>query len=720
PTTDGVTTLRGLGNGTFASKIDYAAGLDPVAISAADYTGDGRTDLAVANDVDNTVSIIANTGGGLFNVRQGVTVGNMPNGIAVSDYNGDGVLDMAVADRGDNQVLLLRGNGDGTFTNANNPVTVGAKPSSIITVDLNKDGILDLVTTNASDNTVSVALGTGSGTFGAARSAKVGSRPVAVIARDFNTDGNMDLAVANQNTLTVSVLLGNGDGTFKAAKSYTTGPGTNPSWLDAGALSGTRLSIVVANNGTGTISVLLGNGDGTFTLPVQYTAGSGPSGIVLADLNGDGNLDAAVSNQTSNTVSVLTGNGNGTFNTHVDYAVPSNPFFVTTADLSGDGKVDLVVGSSNVNQNRVSILKGNGDGTFQIHQDHATKLNAGGPSEALGIGDFNGDGALDVAAADQVANTVDVLLNDATLAFSPQTINFGTLAIGQPSSPQPVTATNAGSAVISNLNVTSTGDFSETDTCPATLAIGASCTSQVTFTATQSGLRTGSLSFTDNAPSSPQNVALQGTGGGPGATLSQTQLTFPNTLIGMTSVKQVVNLTNTGSSNLTITSIASNSSQFSQTNTCPTTLLVNATCTITVTFKPTQTGQLTGAIVVTDNAFNSPQSVNLTGVGTEVKLNPIKLFFGNQAVGTSSTPQTVTLSNVGTVTLNVSSIAISGLNPNDYSQTNNCPTGLVGGASCTITVTFKPTAKGDRPATLAVTDDGGGSPQTVPLDGTGI
>jgi hypothetical protein len=106
-------------------------------------------------------------------------------------------------------------------------------------------------------------------------------------------------------------------------------------------------------------------------------------------------------------------------------------------------------------------------------------------------------------------------------------------------------------------------------------------------------------------------------------------------------------------------------------------------------------------------------------VGTAVSLLPSGLDFGDQKVGTTSQPQTVTLTNHGTAAVNIGSIHFTGNNPGAFAQTNNCGTSVPPGGSCTFSVTFTPKHKGLKTAALAVGDNGGGSPQEVALSGTG-
>jgi hypothetical protein len=179
-------------------------------------------------------------------------------------------------------------------------------------------------------------------------------------------------------------------------------------------------------------------------------------------------------------------------------------------------------------------------------------------------------------------------------------------------------------------------------------------------------------------------------------------------------------LTNTGNVNLSIQSIqitGTNSGDFAQTNNCPGSLSPNDGCQISVTFTPTATGTRNAAVTITDNAPGSPQSVPLTGVGVlpAVTFSPTSLTFPTQLVFTTSKAQPVQLTNNGLGILLISKIAASG----PFSQTNNCPSSLNPGANCTISVRFHPKNKNVFHGAVSVADNAPGSPQTVPLKGTG-
>ena len=145
-----------------------------------------------------------------FETAHSYAVGILPESVAVGDFNGDGKLDLAVANQGSGTVSILLGNGDGTFQTAKS-YAVGSNPDSVAVGDFTGDGTLDLAVTNAGSNTVSVLLGKGDGTFLAATSYATGSVPVSVAVGDFTGDGKLDLAVADDtNPGAVSCTTGQG------------------------------------------------------------------------------------------------------------------------------------------------------------------------------------------------------------------------------------------------------------------------------------------------------------------------------------------------------------------------------------------------------------------------------------------------------------------------------------------------------------------------------
>jgi hypothetical protein len=143
-----------------------------------------------------------------------------------------------------------------------------------------------------------------------------------------------------------------------------------------------------------------------------------------------------------------------------------------------------------------------------------------------------------------------------------------------------------------------------------------------------------------------------------------------------------------------------------------------------VTFTPVASGSFAAAVTLTDNANGSPQTVTLSGTGTSsaspgVSLSSASLSFGNEPVDVASSSQTITLNNTGNAALSVSSIAITGADLSDFTQNNTCDAAVVAGGNCTIVIQFVPSAAGSRAASLSITENASGSPQTIALSGTG-
>ena len=314
------------------------------------------------------------------------------------------------------------------------------------------------------------------------------------------------------------------------------------------------------------------------------------------------------------------------------------------------------------------------------------------------------------------------------LSLSSPSLTFAAQPLGTTSPVQGILMTDSGTAILSIWSVTIGGpnasDFAIVPSLPPSIGLtpNTSYPLGVAFTPSAGGTRTASLIFNDNTADSPLTLPLNGTGAGPGATFSSPTLTFTAQVPGATSPAQSVTLTNTGTTNLVISTVTiggTNAGAFAKSSdTCTgATLAPSHACAVAVTFTPAAPGNNSAHLTFADNASNSPQSVTLngTGSGPTVTLSPSSLAFSGQLTGTSSASQTVTLTNTGTSALTVSGIAATG----DFSQTNTCGSSVGANANCTITVTFNPTAGGNRTGTLSVSDNAAGSPQGVGLTGAG-
>jgi hypothetical protein len=272
--------------------------------------------------------------------------------------------------------------------------------------------------------------------FLAPLAAAVGTAPQSVAVGDFNGDGVPDLAVANRFGLGVSVLLGNGDGSFQPARNFSAG--NQPTSVAVGDFNGDGVQDLVVANGEGNdVSVLLGNGDGTFQAPRNYSAGIAPRSVAVGDFRGNGILDLAVADGESSpgSVSILLGNGDGTFQAPQSFDAGGKPTSVAVGDFRGNGILDLAVTTFAVinfqEQSNVSVLLGNGDGTFQAPQS----FNVGSIPVSVAVGDFRGNGIQDLAVVNAGSNSVSMLLGNGDGSFQPAQnysvgINPNSVAVG--------------------------------------------------------------------------------------------------------------------------------------------------------------------------------------------------------------------------------------------------------------------------------------------------
>jgi FG-GAP-like repeat/Cep192 domain 4/Abnormal spindle-like microcephaly-assoc'd, ASPM-SPD-2-Hydin/HYDIN/CFA65/VesB-like, Ig-like domain len=536
----------------------------------------------------------------VFNLAN-LPAGAGPRSVATADFNGDGKLDLAVANSGAGTVSILTGHGDGTFSPAVN-YAAGTQPSAVAAGDFNGDGKLDLAVADQAGDAIWILLGNGDGTFQPAVAYATGNGPVAVILADFNGDGSLDVAVANQLDNTVSILLSKGNGAFKAHADYPAGQA--PTALVASDFNGDgKLDLAVGDDFYGgAVSVLLGNGNGGFQAPAAYPTGDSVA-LVAADFNGDGKLDLVALNQMQQSLSVLLGNGDGTFQPAIatpircgaNCQLHAGPASLVVADLSGDGTLELAI--VNNSSNTISILESYGDGTFSGLTDYNTAADP----VAVITGDFNGDGALDLAVAALTANQVSILMQSPAALFSSTSLNFGNVALGS-NATQNVSLTNSGSAPLQVTGITASGPFSQTNNCSTPLPAGTFCSIAVTFTPASNGPASGTLTITDNVPGSPQTISLSGTGVGTGVTLN---LASPIITGGNTLTSNTVTLSSPAPAGGALISLASSNPTVAS---LPASVTVAQGATTSPAFSITTTGVASATPVTLSATYNGVTS----------------------------------------------------------------------------------------------------------------
>jgi hypothetical protein len=502
---DGQVTL-GRGDGTFQTNPAYGWGISGFGnnLVTADFNRDGFPDVAFSWASSNGLPAFGVMKGSLHGslaapayttLLSSTCLASYPEWIATGDINHDGNPDIVATLRNNynsgcpvNELAVFTGKGNGSF---NAPVfyATGSSAQSVdvLLADVNGDGQLDIIASNQ-DGSLSVLVNHGDGTYGDAMLitsvSAYNPRLNSLAFGDFNGDGKLDIAVATYwSTSDVYVLLGNGDGTFQPPIATVTSSAVTYA-LAAGDFNkdGKPDLLITLEGSTGcsgwygsaAYAFLQGNGDGSFTPgPINCLGSDYPMYPVVADFNGDGNLDAFI------------------------------PF------LSEDGKDPHPFGPA--------LLQGNGDGTFA----RVSNLFVGTTSFGAAVADFNGDGMPDIAVLNNdtysygdYVSFVTVLQNATQpVSVSPLKLKFPPVTVGTAKS-QSVVLTNDQAASLSMTSImlggTNPGDFTQNNTCGKSVKAGWECSIMVKFTPVAKGARSAIMTIKDGA--GKHNVQLYGTG----------------------------------------------------------------------------------------------------------------------------------------------------------------------------------------------------------------
>ena len=322
----------------------------------------------------------------------------------------------------------------------------------------------------------------------------------------------------------------------------------------------------------------------------------------------------------------------------------------------------------------------------------------------------------------------------AYLGNSPGSISFAQTSVGQSSAVSTVTISASRLTALGSLTATASGDFAiQGGTCGTSVPAGTSCTVGVLFQPTAAGSRTGALTLSHNGISTPIPIALSGTANASlqaGLSADASTLAFGTQSVGTASAARTVTLTNSGTASLDFGSIGitgANAGDFTRGGSCAvgTPLAVGATCTVTATFAPAGAGSRAATLAVAATApaaggAAANVSIAMSGTG-QIAATPVSslsatsLAFGTATVGTTTAAQTLTVTNTGSAALSFSAIAATG----PFSTTHTCGTSVPASGTCTVSVSFTPAAAGPATGALTLTSNATGSPQSVPLTGTG-
>jgi FG-GAP-like repeat/Abnormal spindle-like microcephaly-assoc'd, ASPM-SPD-2-Hydin len=703
--------LLGNGDGTFQPPISTSSGASLTSIATADLNGDGDAD--VVGFFNGNALVYLSKGDGTFAAGVSYAVGSTPivPTVTLEDFNGDHKIDIAVNLPGDNvpgQEVVLLGNGDGTFQAGK--TTTGVPAGSVVAGDFNSDGKLDLVISSPPDcngtcgsPTTSILLGNGEGTFQAPTTAFSDCGMLATA--DLNGDGRLDLVLVNG---VAEIYLGNGDGTFSNTHSYHPPLALIPPLVVAIADFNLDGKPDVAAAG----GILLGNGDGTFkgwaaaALPPY-----GVSATAVGDFDNNGTQDvAALSTNNATSLYVLINDGTGALSLAHTYTLQQPGYAIATADLNGDGKLDLVVASTSsiTGDWGYSVLLGNGDGTFQSPAFYAQNV-AGTNASTIVIADFNNDHKLDLAISAGI-QTFAVLLGNGDGTFGP---------------PAYVYDGDGGPIVGADFNRDGNIDIAEVGKSGMAILLGvgdgAFQPATFPFTTAFEGLLTADL----NGDGKPDLVANTGS--------SASQVFLGNgdgTFKALSPLGQFLSVLADINGDGKLDAVGGR--QFSSQDSDRGFSLGNGDGTfgpyivVFPYFDGTnfvQAADMNGdekadLIVVDDSTYSIFVLINTSVSVAGASFSPGSVTFPPQTVGTSSNPTPVTLTNPGTATLMVKSVTFNGADAGEFMQTNNC-TAVQPSASCTIKVTFAPTAVGGASANLVVADNAGTGSQQVVVSGTG-
>jgi hypothetical protein len=476
-----ISSSGSISSASFAAKVDLITGSDPGLVAIGDLDGDGKPDMAVANNGSNTVSVfrnISSTGSitsSSFAAKLDFTTGSGPSSVAIGDLDGDGKADLAVASYNNNKVLVLRNELDVpslietlTVAPAVNAQQIAASSNIIVVFDATiadanvgtgtfrvkgeQTGMYTGTFTGGGSNTitfdpandfkpgevitVTLTPGLGVATYSwqfTAVSAAVAASfvtidPVttaadgatAVYAADMDGDGDLDVLSASDNDNKIAWYENDGSGGFTAHTITTSALGTAAVYA-ADVNGDGYMDVLSASFGDNTIAWYENDGLGGFTAHTITTSASGARSVYAADLDGDGDMDVLSASINDDTIAWYENDGSGGFTAHTISTAADGAYSVYAADVDGDGDMDVL--SASINDDTIAWYENDGSGSYTAHTITTSALGA----TSVYAADMDGDGDMDVLSASQNDDTIAWYENDGSGGFTAHTITTSAL-----------------------------------------------------------------------------------------------------------------------------------------------------------------------------------------------------------------------------------------------------------------------------------------------------
>ena len=531
----------------------------------------------------------------------------------------------------------------------------------------------------------------------------------------------------------VSSAAGGGTQTGNASSGVLSPSSSSVSFGNVAVGSTATQTVSVTNTGKATVSIsqaaIIGsgftmvNGSGATSLPVGQSASLQIQFAPTSE--GSDTATLTISSDASNSALGIPLSGTGT-EAVIAFSPASLTFNNVPVGQSSSQNVTITNnGNSNLTFSSVAI---SGSG-FAMSGLNPLPTIAGGQSATFSVQFMptsTAGATASIVFRDDAGNSPQTLTlvgsavaSGSTLAANPGSVNFGNVVVGTGSSPQTITLTNSGTATITINQVSTTGSgFSASGlSAGQTIAVGATANFSASFAPTVTGTASGSITITSTATNGTLSIALGGTGTQGALSANPASISFGNVAIG-SSAAVAVTLSNTGTAAVSITGSSITGTGFSMSTLAAQTLNPGQTASFGVTFAPTTATSATGSVSITSNAPGSPLKIALSGTGTQGALsaNPASISFGNVAVGSTSAPTSVTLSNTGTAAVSIAGSSITGTG---FSMSTLAAQTLNPGQTASFTGTFAPTTATSATGSVSITSNAPGSPLKIALSGTG-